>query len=112
VAVRGIGKREARRRLGMGEEKPTLATATAKTAATKPQKPKTQKRGTFKQTGEEMILGLLKGRKAALGSKINAAWMKEGRKGTAAVLLSRMAKAKKLKMVKVKGQRGSQYQMG
>ena len=71
VAVRGIGKREAMERLGLAEPK---ATVTAGVAAKKP-----GKRGVFKQTGEELILGLLKGRKSLTSRKINMAWMKAGR---------------------------------
>jgi len=44
-------------------------------------------------------------------TEINAAWKKEGRKGTAAVSLSKMTKAKKLNRMKLKGQRGSQYRV-
>jgi DNA-binding transcriptional regulator YiaG len=107
VSVRGIGKREAMQRLGMGEEPETVTTIAKQTP-----NPKTGKRGTFKQTGEEMILGLLKGRKALTAAEINAAWTTQGRKGSAAVLLSKMTTAKKLKRAVVKGQRGGTYRAG
>ena len=110
VAVRGIGKREAMARLGMTKEGPKAVTATAATPETS--KAKSQKRGVFKQTGKEMILGLLKGRKALTATAINVAWTREGRKGTAAVLLSRMTKGKKLKRVVVKGIKGGEYREG
>ena len=137
VAVRGIGKKEAMQRLGMGKE-PEATKQTGEQPAlgllktlppgagyTRPVSrsvlealrkveptAKTQKRDTLKQTGEEMILGLLKGRKALTGAAIDAAWKKAGRAGTAAPTLSNMTKAKKLKRVKLKGQRGSEYRAG
>jgi len=103
VAVRGIGKREAMQRLGMGEGQ------TPATAATKPATTKRVKRGKFRQTAEEMILGLLKGRKSLARKDVNAAWKKEGRSGTSDVTLGKMVKARRLKRTKLKGQRGSEY---
>ena len=104
VAVRGIGKREAMQRLGMGAER------NGETAvATKAPKPK--QRGTFSQTAEEMILSLLKGRKAMTSAGLNAAWKKSGRLGNADNTLSVMTKAGKLKRTKVEGQRGSEYRV-
>src|ERR1035437_1673066 len=100
LAIRGLGKREAMERLGMSEPKAAVAKATA----TKP-----RPRGKFKQTGEQSILSLLKGRKALVTSQINQAWKKEGRRGTADVTLGLMVKARKLKRTKVKGERGSRY---
>ena len=103
VAVRGIGKREALQRLGMGVEKPKADTVTQAPASG------ARKRGQFKQTGAESILGLLKGRKAMTTKEINAAWTKEGRGGTANVLLGHLVKARKIKRTKLKGQWGSEY---
>ena len=107
VAVRGIGKREAMQRLGMGQKKPTPATATVKPTA-----PKTGKRGGFKQTREEFILSLLKNRKALTSAAINAAWKKSGRAANADNAMSLMVKARKLKRTKLKGQKGSEYRVG
>ena len=104
VAVRGIGKREAIQRLGMVEEKNATATATVKPAA-----PKRQKRGEFKQTREEFILSLLKGRKMLTSTEITAAWKKSGRAANADNAMSLMVKARKLKRTKLKGQKGSEY---
>ena len=106
VAVRGIGKREAMQRLGMGEE-PKLAMATVKPAATK-----RGKRSEFKQSREEFILSLLKGRKSLTSTEINAAWKKAGRAANADNALSLMVKARKLKRTKLKGRKGSQYRAG
>ena len=104
VAVRGIGKREAMQRLGMGEKEPTPAMATVKPAATK-----RGKRSEFKQSREEFILSLLKGRKSLTSTEINAAWKKSGRAANADNTLSLMVKARKLKRTKMKGQKGSEY---
>jgi DNA-binding transcriptional regulator YiaG len=104
VAVRGIGKREAMQRLGMGEE-PKGAVAAKVTGAA----PKPQKRGRVEQTAAEFILSLLKGRKSLTSTEINAAWKKSGRPRNADNTLSLMVKARKLKRTKRKGQRGSEY---
>jgi DNA-binding transcriptional regulator YiaG len=112
VAVRGIGKREAMQRLGMAE-KLKVATAPAETAAASmTPKPKSQKPGKGKQTAAEFILSLLKGRKSLTSTAINAVWKKAGRAGNADNTLSLMAKAKKVKRTKLKGQRGSAYRSG
>jgi transcriptional regulator with XRE-family HTH domain len=105
VSVRGIGKREAMQRLGMGQE-PKAATEAAKPAALKPQKP-----SKGKQTAAEFILSLLKGRKSLTSAEINAVWKKAGRGHNADNTLSLMVKAKKLKRTKVRGQRGSEYRV-
>jgi DNA-binding transcriptional regulator YiaG len=109
VAVRGIGKREALQRLGMGEETPAPVTAMA---AAKPAAPKAQKRGQLPLSREEFILSLLKGRKALTSKEINAAWKKSGRVANADNTLSIMTKAKKMKRTKLKGRKGSEYRAG
>ena len=105
LAIRGLGKREALQRLGMVVPKATLAAAKAP-----PNRPR--KRGTFKQTAEEMILTLLKGRKALTTSQLAAAWGKSGRAGTVDSTLSLMVKAKKLKRKPLGGKLGSEYRAG
>jgi DNA-binding transcriptional regulator YiaG len=105
VAVRGIGKREAMRRLGMGDSKSAASTPNSEEG------PKGGTRGKFNQTAEQMILSLLKGTKSLTRQDFNAAWKKEGRAGTSDVTLGLMVKAKKLKRTKVKGQRGTEYCM-
>jgi DNA-binding transcriptional regulator YiaG len=134
VAVRGMGKREAHQRLGLETAEPASAESqglfdllkrqpgagyTSKLppgvlkalhqlgSAAQPAA-RRGKRGTFSQTAEEMVLGLLKG-KALTTAQINAAWKKSGRKGSADVTLGKMVKARKLKRSKLKGQRGSAY---
>jgi len=69
LAIRGLGKREALERLGMAEPK---------TASTGKPAPRQGKRGTFTQTGAEMILALLR-RKGMFTAAINAAWKRGGR---------------------------------
>jgi DNA-binding transcriptional regulator YiaG len=106
VAVRGIGKREAWKRLGL-DEQPTSSNGEGKSAA-----PKVRRRGVFIQTAEEFVLGLLKGRKTLTTGEINAAWKKTGRLGNADNTLSKMTREKKVKRTKVKDGRGSEYRAG
>ncbi len=102
LAIRSLGKREALERLGMAEPK------TASANAAKPA-PRKQKRGVFKQTAEEMILGLLKGRKALTTHQLVALWKKAGRGATVDNTLSLMVKAGKLKRKPLGGKKGSEY---
>jgi DNA-binding transcriptional regulator YiaG len=94
AAVRGIGKREALKRLellgGSAQSKP-------------------RKRGTYKATAQEMIVSLIKSRQATTGTDINAEWRKAGRPGTCDYVLSNMVSAGKLKRTKLKDERGSKY---
>jgi DNA-binding XRE family transcriptional regulator len=99
LAIRGLGKKEAYERLGMKE--PAGAGAGRGGPG--------RRRGKFKQTGEQTILSLLKGKKGMATREINDAWRKEGRAGSADVMLGLLVKAKKLKRTKVEGIRGSQY---
>jgi DNA-binding transcriptional regulator YiaG len=140
VAVRGIGKREALRRLGRGSAEgelpggqaildllgrpkagypakvpPQLFEALHSLEAALPSAPakgRRGKRGTFGQTAQEMILGLLKANRTLTTAQINAAWKQAGRKGTADVTLGGMVKDRMLKRTKIKGQRGSEYRAG
>ncbi len=104
LAIRGIGKREALQRLGF-----TAAATPASKADASTLKPR--KRGMFARTGEQSILAWLAGGKSLTTARINAAWKREGRKGTADVSLSDLVKSRKLKRTKIKGQRGSQYKL-
>ncbi|MEI8198008.1 MAG: helix-turn-helix domain-containing protein, partial [Phycisphaerae bacterium] len=65
LAIRGLGKREALQRLGLAEPAPA--------PAAKPAPRQTSKRGTFKQTGKELVLSLLKGRRVLTTSQLGAA---------------------------------------
>ena len=107
LAVRGLGKREAMERLGMTEPKTARVVTPAKKAA-----PKSRQRGTFKQTAEELILLLLKGRKILTTSGLAVAWRKTGRGGTVDNILSKLVKARKLKRKPLGGKLGSEYRLG
>ena len=70
-----------------------------------------RKRGSFKETAEQMVLGLLAGGKSMATAEINAAWKKAGRGGSADSTLGKLVKAKKLKRQKVKKGKGSAYSL-
>jgi len=99
-AIRGLGKREAMQRLGLAEPK----AAVEKAPAAKP-----GKRGTYKQTAAEFVLGLIRSKKATTTGKINAAWKTAGRGSNADNTLYKLVGEKTLKRVKLKGERGSRY---
>ena len=94
AAVRGIGIREALRRLEMlgGSGKRVLR----------------KDRG---QTAQEFVAGLVKGSRGITSGQINAAWTKAGRPGKADNTLSLMVNAGKLKRTPLKGARGSTYRL-
>ena len=96
AAVRGLGKREALKRLellgGSGRKAPG------------------RRRGPGGgPTAEQFVLSLLGTRKATTSGEINAAWRRAGRQGKADNTLSLMVKARKLKRAKLKDERGSRY---
>ena len=94
VAVRGLGKREALKRLELlGGSKTTGR----------------RRRATGGPTAQEFVLSLLGRRKATTSAEINDAWKKAGRQGKADNTLSLMVKARKLKRAKMKDERGSRY---
>jgi chorismate mutase len=68
-----------------------------------------RKRGSFKETAEQMILGLLASGKSMTTAEINAAWEKAGRGGSADSTLGKLVKAKKLKRRKLRKGKGSNY---
>jgi DNA-binding transcriptional regulator YiaG len=96
AAVRGIGKREALKRLEL------LGVGHPETA------PRRRRAGG--PTAKEFIVSLVKGKKPASTAEINAAWTKAGRAGRANNTLGLLVREGKLKRVQVKGQRGSRYQ--
>ncbi|MCE9592358.1 MAG: hypothetical protein K8S99_17775 [Planctomycetes bacterium] len=67
-----------------------------------------RKRGTFAQTADEFVLGLLKGKKMT-SREVNRAWKAAGRAGVSNSTLTKLAKAKKLVRRKTKGERGGTY---
>lgn len=78
----------------------------ASLAAAKPQG--RRKRGTFSQTANEFILGLIKN-KGQTTAQINKAWTKAGRAGKADKTLNILSTAKKIKREKLKVGKGSTY---
>jgi DNA-binding transcriptional regulator YiaG len=96
AAVRGLGKREALKRLELlgGADGP----ATGR-----------RRRSSGGPTAEQFVLSLVGGGKAATSNEINAAWRKAGRQGRADNTLSLMVKARKLKRARLKDERGSRY---
>lgn len=68
-----------------------------------------KKRGTFAETGEQMILGRLSTFKTQTTGQLNTAWVGDGRKGKADNAICRLVKAKKIKRVKDGSIRGSRY---
>jgi DNA-binding transcriptional regulator YiaG len=98
AAVRGLGKREALKRLEL------LGGGGGGGAATG------RRRGAGSGvTAEQFVLSLLRSRKATTSGGINAAWRKAERQGKADNTLSLMVKARKLKRARLKGERGSRY---
>jgi hypothetical protein len=66
-------------------------------------------RRTFPVSGENMILAYVKSNSNPMGREIENQWKREGRAGAAANLISKLVKAKRLKRVPLKDQRGSRY---
>ena len=71
--------------------------------------PKRRKRGTYKETAEQFVLGLLAGGKTLKTAQIVAKWRQTKRGGKADNTLSKLTAAKKVKRANIKGARGSQY---
>lgn len=67
-----------------------------------------RKRGTFSETAEQFILGLVK-EKSMTSAEINKAWKSADRAGLANNTLTKMVKAKALKRAAVEGERGGSY---
>ena len=97
IAVRGLGKREALKRLEV------LDGTSGKAAAGRP------RRSRSGPTAKEFVLSLVRGRNGSAGNEINEACRKSGRPGQSDNTLSRMVKAGELKRMKNDGGRGSKY---
>jgi hypothetical protein len=65
----------------------------------------------FAVSGEQIILNFVKGKSNPIGREIEKQWTKEGRAVTAANLLSKLIREKKLKRTPLKGERGSRYSL-
>jgi DNA-binding transcriptional regulator YiaG len=98
AAVRGLGKREAIKRLELlgGAQKQPGARSRRRSGG---------------PSAEDFVLALVKSRKATTTAAINATWRGAGRPGKADNTLSRMVKTGRLKREKLKGERGSQYRV-
>jgi transcriptional regulator with XRE-family HTH domain len=96
AAVRGLGKREAIKRLELLGGSNGATTGRGRGTRTGP-------------SAQEFVLSLVGSRKATTSAQINEAWKKAGRQGKADNTLSLMVKARKLKRAKLKDERGSRY---
>lgn len=68
-----------------------------------------RKRGRFKETAEQFILGYIKANPDATTAQINQAWQGARRGGKPDNTLTKLTKSKQLTRTKVKGGRGSTY---
>jgi DNA-binding transcriptional regulator YiaG len=96
AAVRGLGKREALKRLELLGGSNGAAGGGRRRTRSGP-------------SAQDFVLSLLGSRRATTSSEINEAWKKAGRLGKADNTLSVMVKARKLKRAKLKDERGSRY---
>lgn len=96
AGVRGIGKREAWKRLDLLEGTGEKAGAG-------------RRRAIGGQTAQELILSLVRSGQATTTATINEAWSKAGRPGRADNTLTLMVKSGAIKRVNLPGERGSQY---
>jgi hypothetical protein len=83
---------------------PGIAAAPSPSAA----KPRRKQRE-FAVTGEQSILAFIKLKRNPTTRQINANWVREGRRGSAANLLSKLVKEKMLKRKPLGGKLGSEY---
>jgi hypothetical protein len=65
----------------------------------------------FAVSGEQSILAFVKSKSNPVGREIEKHWASEGRAVTAANLLSKLVKEKKLKRTPLKNERGSRYSL-
>ena len=99
----GISPPAARRRRGPG--RPKGATKTAAKKATK-----RGKRGTYKKTADEFVLGLFAGGKKLTTAQIGAKWRQAKRGSKPDNALTKLVKQQKVKRENIEGGRGSTYQ--
>ena len=95
--------------LGNPARKASAVTPAAPAApAAKPAKGR-RTRGSYATTADESILALVKQNGNPTTQEIKKQWASEGRRGTADNVLSHLVKDRKLKRLKLIGQRGSRY---
>jgi hypothetical protein len=100
LSVNGRGRKPGRPRLGFG-------VASKSTGGTR----RKRTRRKFAISGEQSILNFVKGESNPIGREVENHWSKEGRAGTAANLLSKLVKEKRLKRAPLKDERGSRYSL-
>ncbi|MGA2440238.1 MAG: hypothetical protein ABSH08_04735 [Tepidisphaeraceae bacterium] len=90
----------------------TKAAATkAKRTATIGKKRRKIARRQFAVSGEQLILNFVKSKSNPIGRDIEKHWASEGRAGTAANLISKLVKERRLKRTPLKDERGSRYSL-
>lgn len=96
-----------------GRKKGTTTTTATKKRATRKKTGRRGRRGrgSFEKTGEQSVYDFVKQHGKPNAKEVNEHWSGEGRGGKADNTLSKLVKEKKLKRVKVKGERGSLYQV-
>jgi hypothetical protein len=88
--------------------KSVLPAPATKLTAPKAPNAKRKKRGQFKETADEFVLGLVTG-KGKTTSEVGKAWKEAGRGGKADTTLGNLVAAHKIKREKIKGEKGSIY---
>ena len=109
---RGTRRRAGRRKKkGKATRRKGVVAATRKKKGGKKRKKKAgrRRRGTFKVTGDEAVVAIVRRLKKPSASQVNKAWTRLGRRGTANNTLTRLVQGRKLKRIKVKGERGGRY---
>jgi DNA-binding transcriptional regulator YiaG len=104
AAVRGIGKREAMKRLQL------LSGTAGRPAAAVTGAGAPRRRRVGGQTAKEFVLALVKSKKATTTAQINGAWAKAGRPGRSNNTLGLLVREGTLKRAELKNGRGSRYQ--
>ena len=67
------------------------------------------KRGSYKKTADEFVLGLFTGGQKLTTAQIKAKWSQAGRGGKPDNALTKLVSQKKVRRQKIKGGRGSEY---
>lgn len=99
-----LEKQPARR----GPGRPRAATKKRVTKKKDGKKGRRRGRGSYSQTADEFVLGLV-GSKPLTTKAINDAWSAAGRKGKADNTLTKLTKAGQIKRKNIKGASGSEY---
>lgn len=92
-----------------GPGRPRKVTKAAQRTTKKTRGRRRRGRGSYSETAEQFILGLLPAGKKLSTAEINKAWKETGRGGSANNTLSKMTKAGSVKKQNIKGGRGSYY---